>query len=178
MFNLALLLILSCSMIAPAQTKPEPLDGPTKIFHDELLDHLQGKWKVTGTIAGHPAEMEITAEWVLNHQFLHVHEKGLSTGAGRPEYEADVYLGYDNTSDRYVAHWIDIYGGRFSETLGYGMRSGNTVKFNFVYPDGPFHNSFTWDAAGKSWHFFLEQKNTAGKWTTFADQTATRADNK
>jgi hypothetical protein len=31
------------------------------------------------------------------------------------QYEAMVFIGYDNTSERYVAHWIDIFGGRFSK---------------------------------------------------------------
>lgn len=35
-----------------------------------------------------------------------------------PNYEAMVFIGYDNTSERYVVHWIDVFGGRFSETLG------------------------------------------------------------
>ncbi len=48
-----------------------------------------------------------------------------------PQYEALVFLGYDNASERYVAHWIDVFGGRFSETLGYGTRSGDSIKFIF-----------------------------------------------
>ena len=53
-------------------------------------------------------------------------------------------IGYDHTSERYVAHWMDIYGGRFSETLGYGVRSGDQIEFVFEYPDGPFHTTFRW----------------------------------
>ncbi|HEY8226282.1 MAG TPA: hypothetical protein VIG25_13455 [Pyrinomonadaceae bacterium] len=34
------------------------------------------------------------------------------------QYEAMVFIGYDNTSERYVAHWIDIFGGRFSKDEG------------------------------------------------------------
>jgi hypothetical protein len=67
---------------------------------------------------------------------------------------------------------IDIFGGRFSETLGYGTRAGHSIKFTFEYPDGPFHNTFLWNPEPKSWHFLLEQKDAAGKWKTFADQNA------
>jgi hypothetical protein len=162
-----ILLLLVAVLTACAQ---EALDGPTHIFHDDLLDHLQGTWKVTGPIRGHPAEQQVTAEWVLNHQFLHVHQKGI----GSP-YEAEIYLGYDNVSERYVAHWIDIYGGRFSETLGYGTRSGDSIRFVFEYPDGPFRNTFTWDEKTRSWRFFLETKDAVGNWKTFADQTAVKA---
>jgi Protein of unknown function (DUF1579) len=170
--TLGLLLLLTATALA--QTKSAPLDGPHRPFQDDLLENLQGQWKLTGTIAGHPGEGVLDAAWVLNHQFLKIHEKGTSVIPGRPPYEADVYIGYDNASDRYVIHWIDIYGGRFSETIGYGTRSGNTIRFNFEYPDGPFHNTFTWNPEGKSWRFLLEQKNDAGTWGVFADRTAAK----
>lgn len=34
-------------------------------------------------------------------------------------------------SERYVAHWLDVFGGRFSETLGFGKREGNSIRFLF-----------------------------------------------
>ena len=165
---------LLLALAATSQTKPEPLDGVNRPFHDNLLDHLQGRWKIAGVIVGQKREMDLTAEWVLNHQFLFLVEKDAATGAGKQGYEAHIYIGYDNASDRYVIHWIDIFGGRFSETLGYGTRAGNSIKFVFEYPDGPFHNTFTWNLGEQSWHFFLEQKSSDGKWKTFADQTATK----
>lgn len=142
-----------------------PLDGRNRIFHDELLDHLVGDWKLTRKIRGQTAENTVKAEWVLQHQFLRVHMKDLATP---PDYEAMIFIGYDNASERYVAHWIDVFGGRISETLGYGARAGNRIKFVFEYPDGPFHNTFTWDAEAKTWTCLLEQKDQTGKWKEFA----------
>lgn len=170
-----LFILLAMTAGAAPQTKPEPLDGPNRVFHDELLDNLQGRWKVMGTIRGQPREMELSAEWVLNHQFLLVRERDANAMEGKLSYEAQIYIGYDNASERYVVHWIDIFGGRFSETLAYGQRSTNGIKFVFEYPDGPFHNTFTWNPESKTWHFLLEQKNAEGKWTVFADQTASKA---
>lgn len=170
-------IIFACLLLtlaAAPQNKLEPLDGVNRPFHDDLLDQLEGRWKITGIIVGQKREMDLTAEWVLNHQFLFLDEKDATFIAGKPGYEAHVYIGYDNASDRYVIHWIDIFGGRFSETLGYGMRAGNSIKFVFEYPDGPFHNTFTWNSGDNSWRFFLEQKGTDGKWKTFADQTASK----
>lgn len=170
------LFVVGLVAVGLAQNKPapEPLDGPNRIFHDELLDNLQGRWKVMGTIRGQPREMELSAEWVLNHQFLLVRERDMKAIEGKQPYEAQIYIGYDNASEHYVAHWIDIFGGRFSETLGFGSRSGNGINFVFEYPDGPFHNTFTWNPESKTWHFLLEQKNAEGKWTVFADQTASK----
>jgi Protein of unknown function (DUF1579) len=168
------LLILALGLTVFPQSKHEPLDGPNRPFHDDLLDNLQGQWTLKGTIVGHPGDAELDAAWVLNHQFLKIHEKGTAVIPGRPLYEAEVYIGYDNSSERYVTHWIDIYGGRFSETLGYGTRSGNSIKFVFEYPDGPFHNTFTWNPDSQSWRFLLEQKNAEGKWSLFADRMAVK----
>ena len=144
----------------------DPLDGPNHIFRDDLLDKLVGNWKLTRKIRGQTVENSVRAEWVLNHQFLMVHMKDVAVPA---TYEAMVFIGYDNASDRYVVHWLDQFGGRFSETLGYGTRSGNSIKFVFEYPDGPFHNTFTWDEKAGAWNFLLETKNKAGKWVVFAE---------
>lgn len=149
----------------------DPLDGPSRIFNDDLLNNLVGDWKLNREIQGRTAENAVTVEWVLNHQFLRIHMKDVKKPA---TYEAMVFVGYDNTSERYVAHWLDVFGGRFSETLGYGSRTGNAIKFVFEYPDGPFHNTFTWIAETKSWSFLMEHKNKAGKWVVFARDTLTK----
>jgi hypothetical protein len=150
----------------------EPLDGSNRPFKDDLLENLVGDWKLTGQMRTRTVENTVKVEWVLNHQFLRIHFRDVATP---PQYEAMVFVGYDNASDRYVAHWIDVFGGRFSETLGYGKRDGNAIKFVFEYPDGPFHNTFTWNPSDKSWTFLMEQKNKEGKWTTFATDTLRRA---
>jgi hypothetical protein len=105
--------------------------------------------------------------WVLNHQFLELH---YLPDTSKQSYEALVYIGYDNTSDRYVAHWLDILGGRISETLGYGTRMPNGIRFLFEYPDGPFTNTFSFDPAKRQWNFLLRQKNARGEWSTFAEE--------
>ncbi len=165
-----LLACLSAAQVTHLQAQ-EPLDGRSRIFRDELLDNLVGDWKLTRKIRGQSVENTAKAEWVLNHQFLLVHMKDVSSP---PNYEAMIFIGYDNTSERYVAHWIDVFGGRFSETLGYGKRSGNSIKFVFEYPDGPFHNTFTWTSETKKWVFLMEHKDQTGKWGVFAEDTLRR----
>ena len=91
--------------------------------------------------------------------------------ASPPAYDAMVFIGYDNAGERYVVHWLDNFGGRFSETLGYGVRSGNSIKFVFEYPDGPFHNTFTWDERTGGWNFLAQTKDKTGKWVVFAEDT-------
>ena len=158
-----------------AQEQAPALDGPNVILQDPLLDKMVGSWKVSGMIRSRSVEQTVDAQWVLNHKFLQVREKAVpdSKTAG-PPYEAEVMIGYDHTSERYVTHWMDIYGGRFSETLGYGARSGNQIEFLFEYPDGPFRTTFRWLPEKTQWQWLMRTKNSRGQWVEFANLTLTR----
>ena len=160
---------------APISAFTQDLDGPAHVFKDSLLDNMVGTWNLTGKVMGRNADHLVEADWVLNHQFLRIHEKdATATGTAVP-YEVFIMLGYDNTSDRYVVHWIDIYGGRFSETLGYGTRAGDEIRFVFEYPDGPFHTNFRWLADSHQWTWKMESKNKEGQWREFSDFTLSSA---
>ena len=164
---LVALVVLAFGGLAKAE-EPAALDGPGVVFKDDLVDKLVGDWALTGKLMGKPAKQSLSVRWVLNHQFQEVHFTAPADPARKePPYEALVYLGYDNASERYVMHWIDIFGGRFSETLGYGTRTGDSIKFVFEYPDGPFHTTFTF--ASGNWNILMRQKDKAGKWMTFAE---------
>jgi len=124
---------------------------------------------------GREAHHEVKAEWVLNHQFLLLHEK---TAGDAPKteqtYDAFWFLGYDPVSERYVLHLMDTFGARYSETLGYGMRAGNGIRFVFEYPDGPFHTTYLLHPEKDVWEWLMEQKDKNGKWTSFAHLKLTR----
>ena len=132
---------------------------------------MVGHWTLTGHVAKSPAHHSVESEWALNHQFLRIHEKEDARLSDFPRYEAIIMVGYDNTSERYVVHWMDIYGGRYSETLGYGTRNGNEIALNFEYPDGPFQTTFRWKPESGSWEWLMRQKSKEGKWVEFADLT-------
>jgi hypothetical protein len=163
--KLTLLLSLLIAVPAAAQSTSAALDGPNRQFLDDFVNHLAGVWNITGQILGKPVSHRVTADWTLNHQFLHIHEKDTADPSA---YEVDAYIGYDNLSERYVAHWLDVFGGRLSETLGFGKRDGNSIRFLFEYPDGPFVTWFVWKQEQRKWQFVLESKNSDGKWTNFA----------
>ena len=145
---------------------PPPLDGYGVIMRDSLLEHLAGTWRATRRARGQVSVSTLDVAWVLNHQFLRLHYRD-TTAKG---YEAMVFIGYDHTSERYVAHWLDMGGARWSETLGYGKPVPHGIEFLFEYPDGPFTNTFTYDATTKTWAALLRQKNARGEWTTFAEE--------
>ena len=164
---LTLTVVLLLAVPLAAQTTTE--------WRDPLLDRMAGTWKLEGQVMGREAHHEVRADWVLNHQFLRVHEK---TTAGAPNtertYEAFWFLGYDPVSERYVLHLMDVFGARYSETLGYGTREGNQIRFVFEYPDGPFHTTYQWNPEKDTWQWLMEQKDKNGKWVPFADLKLTR----
>jgi hypothetical protein len=149
---------------------PPPLDGYNVVMRDTLLDHLAGSWRATRRMGTKSTASQLDVAWILNHQFLQLHYRDTSASG----YEAMVFIGYDHTSERYVAHWFDIGGARWSETLGYGKPVPHGVEFLFEYPDGPFTNRFTFDAATGEWSALLRQKNAQGVWTTFAEERIQR----
>jgi hypothetical protein len=149
--------------VAPAAAQ-QPLDGPSRPFQDSLFAQLAGSWTVTGPVHGQQVTYALRAEWVLNHQFLRLDMRDV---AEPPAYQAHVYIGYDNTSSRYVAHWLDGFGGRWSETLGYGQRSGTAAEFVFEYPDGPFHTTFTLDPQSGTWSVLMRDRAPDGAWREF-----------
>lgn len=113
---------------------------------------------------------DATAEWVLGHQFLRLR----MTDVNRPpQYAAHVYIGYDSTAQRYVAHWLDTSGGEASTTLGHGQRQGDSLAFRFEYPDGPFRTTFARRPDG-AWRVRMRSKSESGAWQSFADYRMTR----
>ncbi len=159
-------------------TEPMEVDGRGRVFHDDLLDKLVGKWRISGNVVGRKLEQLGEVKWVLNHQFLQLHFLDVSLADPKdptPNYEALVYIGYDNMSERYVMFWLDIFGGRFAETMGFGTRqSSDAIMFVFQYPDGPLKNTFTLNKAQGTWTIKIVQKNASGKWTDFATELLER----
>ena len=145
-------------------------------WSDDLVDKLAGTWDLHGDVLGHHAHHRATAQWVLAHHFLEVHEEtSPEAPLSESKYDAIWYLGYDDVTGHYVLHLMDLFGGRFSETLGNGTRIGNELRFSFQYPDGLFRTSWTWHPESKRWTWHMEQSDKSGKWVTFADFSMERS---
>lgn len=142
-----------------------------QVFRDDLLDNLVGEWKLVRKMQGRITENVVKAEWVLNHQFFRIQMRDVENP---PAYEATVFIGWDPMQERYVVHWLDVFGGRSSQTLGYGTRNGNTIKFAFAYPEHPFVNTFSWNAEARTWNFLMQQKNPNKSWSVFAEDNLSR----
>ena len=163
----AIMMLLFLSACVPAFAQ-----GPrAPVFKDDLLDNLAGEWKLVRKMQGRITENVVKAEWVLNHQFFRIQMRDIENP---PAYEATVFIGWDPGQERYVVHWLDVFGGRSSQTLGYGTRNGNTIKFAFAYPDHPFVNTFSWNPEDKTWNFLMQQKNLNKSWSVFAEDNLSR----
>lgn len=120
------------------------------IFIDTLLDKLTGCWIATGNVSMDKVVYNFSVQWVLNHQFL---EMTFADTANKPEYTAKVLIGYDCKLEKYVVHWLDNFGGAFSETLGYGTKKNQSIEISFEYPMGQLLNTFSYDKKMMSGHF-------------------------
>jgi len=138
-------------------------------FQDALVDQLNGPWTATGIAGDHPLSERVFGTWVLHHQFLRLY-----TQESTIHYESDLYIGYDSISDRYVAHLLDVFGGRSSETLGYGLRSGDQIQIVFDRPSMSARHTLTWNAKDATWLYLVEVKDHSGKWHTASTKTMKR----
>ena len=146
-------------------------------FQDELLGRLEGSWVMRGDIAGQQVVHDITAEWVLAHNYLRLHELSRElTPDGEREYEAIVFLGQGRTPGSYACLWLDVTGGEglSNDAMGYGQRDGDSIPFEFKMPDGSgIRNTFAYDRDTDSWHWAID--NVAGdQYEPFARVTLTR----
>jgi hypothetical protein len=147
-----------------------PAAAQQKTFNDPLVDHLAGTWVLRGTIAGKQIVHDVTAKWVLAHQYLEVHEVSRETNpGGSPQYQAMVLIGWDEGKHIYDCVWLDDYGNISTQSLGYAPPDGNRIAFVFHIRDDPgaFHTTFTFDPKANSWAMDMDTE-TGGKLTPFA----------
>lgn len=127
-----------------------------------LLDHLTGQWVLTGTLAGKKTTHDVSAEWVLNHGYVRLHEISREKAPhGGPAYEAIIFVMFDSASDEYSCLWLDSTAASFSpDGIGrakIGQTDTNAIPFLFKDAGGHvnFENTFRYDAKANSWEWTL-----------------------
>ena len=95
-----------------------------------LLDHLAGKWLMRGTVGKQSVNHDLDAEWVLQHHYLRFHEvsREKDDKAG-PQYEAMVFVGWNEKTKQYACVWMDVYGGATVESIGLATPKENELAF-------------------------------------------------
>lgn len=144
-------LLLSFSALGQMST-PAPVNSP-------LLDHLVGKWVMTGNTMGKPTTHDIEASWVLQHHYLRIREVSREKDAkGQPQYEATVYLTWNQQAKQYHCTWIDVFGGSLEQELGFAENRENQIPFIFRNSKGnaDFENDFNYDPKTDTWQWVLD----------------------
>jgi len=161
--TISLLVIFSLFPVWSAAEAP-PLEDP-------FLDQLAGKWIMEGSLLGNPVDSSLEVGWVLEHRFLQLEMRDL----GEPsQYEAKILIGFDGKKKRYVAHWLDRFGGGPSSTLGFGQRHGQSLELLFDYPSGSFRDIFTFDVDSGQWDLVIDSRQADGTFVQFAAYQMTR----
>jgi hypothetical protein len=135
------------------------LSAQQPTLRDTLLDRMTGHWMLSGTIAGKATVHDIDAEWVLGHQYVRIHEASREkNNEGGSQYEADVYVGWDQALSEYVCIWLDVWGGVTPQSIGRAKPNGDTIAFLFKDKDGAatFHTTFLYCKDADTWQWLMD----------------------
>jgi hypothetical protein len=144
------LVAMMMSMAAIAQQGP---------VNSPLLDHLDGSWVMRGTIAGQKTTHDVTAQWVLGHHYLQIHEVSREKdGKGQPQYEATIYVAWNEKPPHYSCVWLDVYGGLSPESIGTAAPQVSVLPFVFKDDKGEttFTNDFIYNSQADSWEWRMD----------------------
>lgn len=148
--QLSVVVITLASLMAMAQQAP---------VNSPLLDHLAGKWVMQGSVGKKSVTHDFDAEWVLQHRYLRFHEVSRDKNdKGEPQYEATVFIGWNEKTRKYACVWLDVYGGLTSESIGVANSNENELAFVFSDERGEtsFNNTFIYDPKTNTWDNQLE----------------------
>lgn len=138
-----------------------------------LLDHLAGNWVAEGTFGDDPTVHDLSAAWVMNHQYLRLRVVSRETGSdGKPDYEATIFIQWDSAAKQYRCAWIDT-AGISSDSLGNATSSANQIPFVFKTAQGVTHTTFTYNAQSGQWEIELASEDN-GAITPYFHATLTR----
>jgi hypothetical protein len=142
-----------------------------------LLDSITGSWVLEGTIAGKQTTHDVFAEWVLNRHYVQLKEVSREKdSAGRPAYEAIVFLEWQADPGQYACLWLDSTGGGglSAGPIGHAKPDGDEIPLLFEDKDGSrIHNTLAYDRVHDSWHWRIDNERE-GRRHPFARVTLRR----
>jgi hypothetical protein len=149
-------LILLATMLTAltAMAQQPPVNSP-------LLDHLAGKWLLQGTVGTQPVTHDFDAEWVLQHHYLRFREVSREKNEkGDPQYEATVFITWNEKTRQYGCVWMDLFGGATAHSIGLAAPRDKENELSFVFTDEQgetnFTNSFLYDPKTNTWEDRLD----------------------
>jgi hypothetical protein len=145
-------ILVFAALCAPGFAQNPPVDSP-------LLEHLAGKWVAQVSIGGRARTDDISAEWVLQHHYLRLHEVSRNKDAnGNPHYEAMIFIGERPRTKQISCLWLDVYGGTDIRSIGVAESDENEIHFIFKDESGStdFSNDFLYDPKADTWEWRLD----------------------
>ncbi len=172
------LLVLSLSAACAAPSVPKPLaPSPESDPHRELLDRMTGHWVLRGTIANEETTHDVDAFWVLNREYVQIHEVSRERDAdGKPRYEAIVHVVWDPNAGETSCLWLDNTAApTFSmDGVGRAKPATDAIPFVFTGAGGGIRTTFAYDRARDEWSWTIDNESN-GKLSPFARVKLTRS---
>jgi hypothetical protein len=163
-------LVATALALQPAPAAPQP-DAQRA-----LLEKMTGHWVLRGTIAKQQTTHDIDAQWVLDKEYIQIHEVSREKDAGgKPQYEAIIYVVWDPKVGEFACLWLDTTGAPVFSDAGVGRAkpAGDSITFRFTDPTGGVNTTFAYDRAKDAWSWSIDN-DVNGKITPFARVTLTR----
>ena len=157
--------LVAVPSVSAAVTAPVRVSKAEPSADDAFLDGLQGRWFMVGSLDGRPVHYRAEGRRVLQGGFLRVR---LTDVAARPQYEADVFIGFDPKARDYIVHWLDRFAAAGARVVGKGEREGDQLVVIFPADEGDFRDTFTWHPLSRTWSLLIESEGINGEWSTFA----------
>ena len=143
-----------------------------------LLDHLAGDWVLKGVLGKKTAVHDVHAEWVLNHEYIRLHETSREKKQnGEPAYEAIIFISWDAKAQQYACLWLDNTegGGLSAEGIAHAKPQEFSIPFEWVQAGAvTLRNTFSYNARLDTWRWAIDNIRK-GKAEPFGDVTLTRA---
>lgn len=122
----------------------------------DMLEHMIGRWVLTGEIAGQATTHDIEATWALQGKYVRITEVSRERDAnGLPAYEATIFVGWLESANRYVCIWLDNTEVASGEVTCLAPQTGDAIPFEFRDGAGAliFTNTFSYDRTHDTWQW-------------------------
>ena len=142
-----------------------------------LSDQMIGDWVLQGRIGKKETTHDVKAEWVLNHEYVRLHEVSREKNEkGAPAYEAIIFVEWNPKTSEYLCLWLDSTegGGLSAEGIAHGKPEADRIPFLFKGSgDESTKNTFIYDKSSGTWQWIID--NISGsKSERFADVRLTK----
>jgi hypothetical protein len=146
---------------------------------DALLDKMTGHWVLTGTIAKQQTTHDVDVDWILNREYIRIHEVSREkTAAGGPKYEAWIHIAWDAKKSEYAVLWLDNTAvfTFAADGIGHAKPDGDRIPMLFADPDGGgIHTTFSYDRPTDRWSWTIDNVDKTGSVSSYAKVTLTRS---